>query len=127
VRRRLSAIATLALGIACTVAAPAAPGRAPSPTAVGIAEREFRIGVYRTSVVAGAVKLNVQNLGEDVHNLVVSGPGGYSAAVPDIRSGGRASVVLHLNRRGVYRLLCTRANHLQLGMRSSLRVVRRRR
>jgi plastocyanin len=95
------------------------------PTAVGIAQREFHITPYRRSVPAGAVKLNIRNYGEDVHNLVVRGPGRFTAVGPDVDSGAVATWTLKLRKPGTYSLLCTRANHLSLGMRSKLRVVRR--
>ena len=94
------------------------------PTAVGVAQREFHITPYRRSVPAGAVKLNIRNYGEDVHNIVVRGPGGFSATGPDVDSGSGATWIVKLRRPGTYSLLCTRANHLKLGMKAKLKVVK---
>jgi len=94
------------------------------PTAVGIAQREFHITPYRRSVPVGAVKLNIRNFGEDVHNLVIRGPGGFRATGPDVDSGANASWTVRMRKAGTYSLLCTRANHLSLGMKSKLKVVR---
>ena len=94
------------------------------PTAVGVAQREFHITPYRRSVPVGTVKLNIRNYGEDVHNLVVRGPGGFTAIGPDVDSGKGATWTLKLRKPGTYSLLCTRANHLSLGMKSRLRVVK---
>ena len=94
------------------------------PTAVGVAQREFHITPYRRSVPAGAVKLNIRNYGEDVHNIVVRGPNGFTAVGPDVDSGSGATWTVKLRRPGTYALLCTRANHLKLGMKAKLKVVK---
>jgi len=96
------------------------------PTAVGVAQREFHITPYRRSVPVGAVKLNIRNYGEDVHNIVVRGPKGFTAVGPDVDSGTNVSWTVKLRRPGTYSLLCTRANHLKLGMKAKLRVVKKR-
>lgn len=97
------------------------------PTAVGIAEREYYITPYRRSVPAGLVKLNIRNYGEDVHNLVIRGPGRFTAIGPDVEAGAGVSWTVRLRKPGTYSLLCTRANHLKLGMKASLKVVKPRR
>ena len=94
------------------------------PTAVGVAQREFHITPYRRSVPVGAVKLNIRNYGEDVHNIVVRGPRGFTAVGPDVDSGSGATWTVKLRRPGAYSLLCTRANHLKLGMKAKLKVVK---
>ena len=114
--------AALALGLA--VAGAAAPAVARAPVAIGIAQHEYRISTYRKVVKPGPVKFNITNYGEDTHNLVIAGPRGFRAGGPDVEPGERAALRLRLRRRGTYLLLCTRANHLSLGMRAKL-VVRR--
>ena len=81
-------------------------------------------GLARRSAPVGAVKLNIRNYGEDVHNLVVRGPDGFTAIGPDVDSGSTATWVVKLRKPGTYSLLCTRANHLALGMKSRLKVVK---
>ena len=124
-------VAAAAIVLAALAAAPFAvsAGRSPAArqavTSVGVAEREFRIAVYRRSVPPGMVRFNVRNYGEDAHNLVVRGPRGFRpAATPEIRSGQRATLTVPLRRPGTYRLLCTTADHLARGMRATLRVRR---
>jgi plastocyanin len=92
------------------------------PVAVGVAQREFHITPYRRSVPVGTVKLNIRNYGEDTHNLVVRGPGGFTAIGPDVDAGSGATFVVKLRKPGTYSLLCTRANHLSLGMKSKIKV-----
>ena len=117
----------LALAV-CAAAAAAAPGTAQAPapgTAVGVAEREFTISPYRRQVKPGLVRFNVRNYGEDGHNLVVVGPRGkLLAESPEIEPGARHTVAAQLRREGVYRLLCTQADHLRRGMKATLRVRR---
>lgn len=121
--RRMGLALALVVGAGVPVASAFALPAPKPPVAVGIAEREHSISPYRRSVPVGLVKLNIRNFGEDVHNLVVRGPRGFTAVGPDVESGHNASFVVRLRRPGTYRLLCTRANHLQLGMKSKLRVV----
>lgn len=89
-----------------------------------MAEREFSITPFRRTVPAGDVRLNVWNRGEDDHDLEVRGPGGFRAGpVGPLRPGERATLELRLSRPGVYRLVCTLADHAQRGMRAGVRVV----
>jgi uncharacterized cupredoxin-like copper-binding protein len=92
-------------------------------TSVGVGAHEYRFGVYRTAVPAGAVRFNVHDFGEDAHNLVVLGPGGYRSAVsPDVRPGVDVTFQVRLRRRGLYRLVCVKPGHAARGMRATLRV-----
>jgi plastocyanin len=119
-RRRIALAVAGALGLLAPASALALrPGTAP-PTAVGVAQREFHLTPYRRSVPAGAVKFNIRNFGEDTHNLVVRGPRGFTAVGPDVDSGQNATWTVKLRRPGSYTLLCTRANHLRLGMKTKL-------
>jgi plastocyanin len=126
---RLSRSLLAASLVAVIVAVPAGSAVAirpeTQPTAVGVAQREFHITPYRRSVPVGAVKLNIRNYGEDVHNIVVRGPKGFVAIGPDVDSGSGATWTVKLRRPGTYSLLCTRANHLKLGMKARLKVVKR--
>lgn len=95
------------------------------PQSVGIGEREFAIAVYRPRVHRGKVKLNVRNLGEDVHDLVVTRKGKRVGGLATIvKPGGRATLRLTLKTTGTYKLICTVADHEARGMRATLRVVR---
>ncbi|HEX8648390.1 MAG TPA: hypothetical protein VF715_15970 [Thermoleophilaceae bacterium] len=92
-------------------------------TAVGVSEREFRIAPYRRSVPPGVVKFNVKNFGEDVHDLVVLSPKGRKlGSTGEIRSGEQSILRLKLKSRGVYRLVCTQADHSARGMKSRISV-----
>ena len=100
------------------------PAVAATPTAVGIAQREFHMTPYRRTVPVGNVKLNLRNFGEDVHNIVVRGPKRFLKVGPDVDPGTSATFTVKLRRPGTYELLCTRANHLKLGMKTRIKVVK---
>ena len=94
-----------------------------APVQVGVGAREYRFGVYRTSVPRGAVRFYLHDLGEDAHNLMVLGPRGYRSAVsPDVKPGHDVAFDVRLRRRGVYRLICVKPGHAAKGMRATLRV-----
>lgn len=96
-----------------------------APTAIGIGEREFAIAVYRPRVRPGALKFNIRNLGEDVHDLVIRGKGKRIAGLTTaVKPGQTATLRLTLRRIGRYQLVCTVADHEARGMRATLRVVR---
>jgi uncharacterized cupredoxin-like copper-binding protein len=75
------------------------------------------------------VRLNLENLGEDGHDLRVIGPSGAASAVrgtsPEVKPGARYTLKVTLRRRGLYRLVCTLADHEARGMVARLRVVRK--
>src|ERR1700704_3309563 len=77
----------------------------------------------RPVVRPGALRLNVTNRGEDVHDLVVlDRRGRRMAGSGEIGAGARATIRITLLRAGTYRLLCTRNDHAARGMRARLRV-----
>jgi plastocyanin len=118
--RRLAALAALLLALPAGVAGARAQS---ASTAVGVGEREWRVYPYRTTVKPGTVRFNINNLGEDVHNLQVRGPHGYRSKVtPDIRSSGAYTLVAHLRRPGIYTLICTKPGHAAKGMKAKFRV-----
>lgn len=106
---------------------PAAP---PTPAAVGVLLRDtpvYSATLSRTTVPAGAVRLQLQNQGEDPHDLRVqrldddSSPGSFASTGP----GETRTRTLTL-ASGEYRLYCTfRAPvvHETAGMRATLTVV----
>ena len=94
-----------------------------SATPVGVGAREYHFGVYRESVRPGVVKLNIHNYGEDDHNLLVRGPGGWLSQVsPDVAPGENLAFPLRLRRKGVYTLICVKGDHARRGMRATFRV-----
>ena len=90
---------------------------------VGVGAREYRFGVYRSVVPAGAVRFNVHDYGEDAHNLALRGPDGYRSAVsPDVVPGETLALTLTLRRPGTYTIVCLKPGHAAAGMRATIRV-----
>jgi hypothetical protein len=101
-----------------TAAAQPAPGR------LGVSASEFHLVLSRGSVKAGRVLIQLQNDGQDVHDLRLRRVGGTRTyAFPLTSPGGRSTLSLRL-LPGRYRFWCSVADHAQLGMRAVLRVRR---
>jgi hypothetical protein len=97
---------------------------APAPARLGVSAREFHLVLSRASVKAGVVVIQLQNDGEDVHDLRVRRIGGvHMFRFPLTSPGDRSELALHM-RPGRYSLWCSVADHAQLGMRAVLRVRR---
>jgi uncharacterized cupredoxin-like copper-binding protein len=91
---------------------------------LGVGESEFHLVLSRASVKTGLVIVQLQNDGQDVHDLRMKRIGGTRTyAFPLTSPGGRATRTLKL-LPGRYRLWCSVANHAQLGMQAVLRVRR---
>ena len=91
--------------------------------------REYRVALYRSRVRPGRVRLNLENLGEDGHDVRVIGPSGAASAVratsPEVKPGEQYTLRVTLRRRGLYRIVCTIGDHAARGMVARLRVVRK--
>lgn len=111
--------------------APAHPAPAPAPTpaeqpeplprTLGVFAREFSLVLSRSAVAAGAVTVQLENQGEDPHDLVLTaldgqGGGGH---FPTVGHGDRATQRLELHA-GRYRLVCTLPGHEAAGMRAEV-------
>ena len=106
------AVAALALGL----------GSHPTPARVGVSATEFHLTLSRPAVRAGVVEIELQNDGQDPHDLRVRRVGGsHTFSIPLVGPGDRRTVAIHV-RPGRYRLWCSVANHAQLGMQATLRV-----
>jgi hypothetical protein len=95
-----------------------------APVRLGVSASEFHLILSRASVKAGPVIVQLQNRGEDVHDLRLRRIGGTRTyAFPLTSAGKNVTRTLKL-LPGRYRLWCSVANHAQLGMRAVLRVRR---
>jgi plastocyanin len=125
-------LAGAAIAIAASFGAGALAGSAlgakTRTTSVGVGLREYRIALYRSRVLPGRVKFNMENLGEDTHDLQVIGPGSSPAirgTSAELKAGERATLIVTLRTRGLYRVICTLGDHADQGMVSRLRVVKK--
>jgi hypothetical protein len=124
--RRVACIGTCALIGAAALAIPAT-GATPSRLLVG--GSEFRLTLSRATVRPGRVLIQLQNRGEDDHDLrlqrMTSKPDAPVARWAITKPGDLSELTLRL-RRGRYRLWCSLPGHRELGMRATLRVSRAR-
>jgi plastocyanin len=104
--------------------APTAPAPAPAAaTRLGVTAREWSLVLSRTILPAGAAIVELDNLGEDAHNLRIERVDGSGNAfdVPLAESGevssGRTTVA-----PGEYKLYCALPGHEAQGMRARLNV-----
>ena len=96
----------------------------PSPARLGVTATEFHLMLSRASVKAGVVEIELQNDGQDPHDLRVRRVGGsHTFNVPLVDPGKRRTVAIHV-KPGSYRLWCSVADHRALGMQAVLRVRR---
>ena len=96
----------------------------PSPASLGVQSSEFHLVLSRPSVKAGVVEIELQNDGQDPHDLRVRRVGGsHTFSIPLVQPGNRRTVAIHV-KPGSYRLWCSVADHQQLGMQALLRVRR---
>ena len=101
-----------------------APARQMAPARLGVQASEYHLVLSRGSVKAGPALIQLQNRGQDPHDLRLERIGGkhtYAIALTD--PGKRRTISLRL-LPGRYRLWCSVLDHAQLGMQAVLRVVR---
>jgi len=102
---------------------PPAPDEPTLPSFVSVAAREFSLTLSRPLVGAGSVRIELRNVGEDPHNLVVSPAGthtplgSFSTLDPGLYE--RRTLALSPGR---YQLWCSLEGHEALGMSVTLRV-----
>jgi hypothetical protein len=108
-----------ALAGACSTAS--AVWAAPAPARVQVTADEFRLGLSRASIPAGAAVVELLNLGEDDHDLAMRrlGAGAVTRRTAIVEPGRLGEISARL-RPGRYRLWCTLPGHRALGMAASL-------
>jgi len=96
----------------------------PTPARLGVSATEFHLTLSRPMVKAGVVEIELQNDGQDPHDLRVRRVGGsHTFSIPLVQPGKRRTVAIHV-KAGSYRLWCSVADHQALGMQAVLRVRR---
>jgi hypothetical protein len=97
---------------------------APPPARIQVVEREFLLQLSRVVVPAGPALIEVDDYGQDPHDLRLQQVGtAHVAGTPLVAPGGRFQLSVRL-QPGTYRLWCAVGNHAALGMTAVLRVVR---
>jgi hypothetical protein len=105
--------------------APPAAAAVTFPTRVQAVADEYRFTLSRIRVPSGKVKIELANFGEDPHNLKLRRIGGTAIrGIGETLPGERTVKTFKLGP-GRFRLWCSLADHQALGMKATLRVVRR--
>lgn len=95
---------------------------ATAPARLGVTATEFRFSLSRTTLRRGQAIIELDNFGEDVHDLRLRRVGGTRTyAVPETKPGARAELTLKL-APGRYRVWCATGDHAARGMRARFRV-----
>jgi hypothetical protein len=94
----------------------------PPPARVQVVAQEFRFALSRRVIRHGWAIIELQNMGEDAHDLRLRRVGGTRVwAWPLAQAGETVDREVKLPP-GTYRLTCAVANHAALGMIATLRV-----
>ncbi len=95
---------------------------AATPARLGVTAKEFSFSLSRTTLKHGPAAIELDNFGEDVHDLRLRRVGGTRTySLPETKPGERAEHDVRL-RPGRYRLWCSIADHRARGMVASFRV-----
>lgn len=98
-----------------------------APSRVQVVAKEYSFSLSRLHVQAGTATIELQNLGEDPHDLRLQRAGArHIAGLGTVAPGDIADLTLKL-APGRYSLWCSIANHRQLGMHATLVVTPARR
>ena len=97
----------------------------PAPARVQVVAQEFRYSLSRASIKSGPAIIELRNMGQDTHDLALVRADGTRVVVrwPEAQPGAVVDRRVTL-RPGLYRFVCTVANHRALGMQALLRVRR---
>jgi hypothetical protein len=112
---------TKLLAVGAVVAGLVAPNAA-APARLGVSAKEFSFSLSRTTLRHGPAVIELDNFGQDVHDLRLRRIGGTRTyGVPVTKPGKRAELDVRL-RPGRYRLWCSLADHRARGMYATFRV-----
>jgi plastocyanin len=102
---------------------PAAEGTKPQASYLGVKAVEWSYTLSRPEVAAGEVTVELNNQGEDAHNLKLQreGSGEPPLEVPEAAAGEHTSARFTLSP-GSYRLYCSLLGHDASGMHATLAV-----
>jgi hypothetical protein len=109
-----------AVGVTLVLAAPAT---AAAPARLLVGAKEFRFTLSRTTIKAGPAIIQLQNYGEDDHNLRLKRIGGTRVyKIATVHPGGRVGELDTKLAAGRFKLWCSIADHAARGMRTALTV-----
>jgi hypothetical protein len=98
------------------------PAQAAAPARLLVSAQEFRLTLSRASIKAGPAIVQLQNFGQDDHNLNLQRIGGTRVYAIDTVSPGNVGELDAKLLPGKYRLWCSIADHAARGMKATLLV-----
>ena len=123
--RLLVGVTVLALAAACSGApegaAPQRPAAGAPPSELRIGLADFDIATSSDTVEAGAVTIDVTNVGATEHDLRIQGDT-LDASVPALSPGGTSTVTIRTEDEREVTLWCTLPGHRSQGMEATLAV-----
>jgi plastocyanin len=111
--------ALVAALLATAALAPGAAGAA-APARLQVVAHEFSFTLSRQHVRAGLVTIELQNLGEDAHDLRLQRAGARHVSGLGVVQAGQVEDATLKLAPGRYSLWCSLGNHRQLGMVAAL-------
>jgi uncharacterized cupredoxin-like copper-binding protein len=120
-RARVSTLAFVPLAALGTLTFAGSPpaGASAKTTAVKAVETDFHIALSKKTFAPGKYTFTVQNKGQTVHSLMITGPGLKNAMTPDIAPGKSAKLTVTF-KKGKYDVYCPVPDHKALGMNVNL-------
>ena len=101
---------------------PTPPAPAPAVARLGVTAREWSLVLSRAVLAAGPAKVQLQNLGEDAHNLRIERVGGSARLDVPLAEAGERSEGKGTLTAGTYKVYCALPGHEAAGMRATLSV-----
>jgi plastocyanin len=112
------------LALAAAIAAAASLFHTAAPARVQVVAREYSFTLSRLHLHAGTAVVELDNFGQDPHDLRIRRVGArHVAGLGVVSPGGRATLTLRL-APGRYSFWCAVGNHRELGMQTTLTVTR---
>ena len=116
--KRIAFVVAAALALATPAIA-----AAPAPARLLVGAKEFRLTLSRASIKAGQAIIQLQNFGEDDHNLNLRRIGGTRVyKIATVSPGADVGELDTKLAAGKYKLWCSIADHAARGMRVTLTV-----
>jgi uncharacterized cupredoxin-like copper-binding protein len=119
--RLLSAVLVVAMALALT----GCGGGSPGVTVIHVKLSEYKIELDKTSVPAGPIRFEVQNVGSITHEMVLEPNGaddkpysdnGKESEVENVEPGKSATLDWTIDTPGTYQLGCHVPGHFEQGM-----------
>lgn len=113
--------ASLPAAAGAPTAPPAAPEPEPTANRLGVKSAEYSYTLSRPSVEAGEVTIELDNRGEDAHNLNLRLEGSEEPPLQIPETGSQERGTAHFDLpAGTYRLWCSLPQHDERGMHATL-------